>query len=690
MRRRFSPARPVRGLLQAVDRWRSTHSLKWRVALGALAALFTGMGLIACDMGEQAEAQLVARAEAREQLVARQLAAVVGHRVAQLQRALRVSAAGLEPRTLKDDARLADFIAARPVLRTLFANVFVADADGQVRVMLDERGTRAPVFSIRDREYFRRALSSAQAVVSEPLSGRVSNEPVVTFVQPILASGRVWGVLGGTLRLASRDLIDDLAEIADYDDTSMVVISDDAGRILAHPQQARLMSELSAEPRLAEAAARWRREGRPLIREAGAWSSSASVVGMASDPHALWRVWRLTSRESLLAPMRQARVQAMRKAAWIAAGLAGVLLAFLAWQLRPLTVLENRARQLLHGDDTDDWPVGSDEIGRLAATLRHVWAERAQIDRFNRHIMQKLSSVMGASPIGLMFVRQQRFELVSAEGCRLLGTDEATLLGRDVETIFPRAGDFATAREAAGRAFDRGGQYEGEWQLRKADGTLFWARIRARPVDAADRESGSIWSLYNIDEQVFSRQRLEHDAAHDALTGVLNRKGFMGRMSQALSCAQGGQSAALIAIDLDRFKPVNDLGGHAAGDTLLQQVAQAIVQSVRGSDAVGRLGGDEFAVLLPACDQAHATAIAEKVLCAIGEAGITVNGNRLQVGASFGVAIATSARQDIAAWLAAADAACYDAKRAGRNAIRIASNGSWAQPRTDSESATAA
>jgi diguanylate cyclase len=113
----------------------------------------------------------------------------------------------------------------------------------------------------------------------------------------------------------------------------------------------------------------------------------------------------------------------------------------------------------------------------------------------------------------------------------------------------------------------------------------------------------------------------------------------------------------------------NDRGGHAAGDAVLKAVAQAITSNVRGSDSVARLGGDEFAVLLPGCDLARATAIAQKVRQGIADLVVTLGGNTYGVSASLGVAELVASRDAVSDWLAAADGACYEAKRAGRNTV---------------------
>ena len=127
--------------------------------------------------------------------------------------------------------------------------------------------------------------------------------------------------------------------------------------------------------------------------------------------------------------------------------------------------------------------------------------------------------------------------------------------------------------------------------------------------------------------------------------------------------------AAVVMIDLDRFKPINDSAGHAAGDAMLKAVAAAIASRVRASDLVVRIGGDEFAMLLERCTPQVAMRIAENVRAAI--AGIELHWERrtLRVGASLGLASLAAETLDAAAWMKAADDACYRAKAAGRGTV---------------------
>ncbi len=648
-------------------------TLKARLAAGVLAVMLAGMAWTAWQMGRVAERQIVEQASRRGQVEAQRTAAVIGRRAAELHRALAISAAQLGPGALDDPRRLAEVLEHKTVLRAMFAQVFVADAAGRVLLRHDAHAAPGDGASVAEHAYFQRALASGLAQTSEPLRARSSEDPTVVFVHPLVdAGGTVRGVVGGAMRLASRDLLAGIAESREDvpgETGELIVVADGQGRILAHPQQARLLGALADEPRLAQAHAQWVADGRPLLRDAGHWRQPGEVVAMAGAGEVGWHVWRATPTSQLLAPLHAARGQALRHGALAAALLALMLLVYLAWQLRPLAALERRAAALLQGNDDGDWPRAGGEIGQLARTLRHVWAERAQMESFNAEVLRKLGSVMAAAPVGLAFTRRRRFEIVSTELCALVGRLEDELVGQPARRVFPCDSDARALDQQVAAAFARGQPYVGEWQLQRADGTAFWAQVRARPVDPQVPAAGTIWSVSDVSEQVHSRQQLEHAALHDALTGVANRKGFERALAQVFGAAGSVRPAAIVMIDLDHFKPINDSAGHAAGDRMLVAVAQAIAGVVRASDTVARLGGDEFAVLLPHCDQAQALGVADKVRYAICTLALPWQGRMLRVGASLGVA-ELDGHRDPAQWLADADDACYAAKRSGGGAVR--------------------
>jgi diguanylate cyclase (GGDEF)-like protein/PAS domain S-box-containing protein len=674
-------ASPWAAWRRAWSRWRPSvwlGTLKARLAVGMLVGLLLGMSVTAWQLTARAERGLLQQAQLREQREARAAAAAVGRRLAQMRDALVRVGDQLEPAMLDDAGRLARLFERQPLLRAQFSNVFAADATGRVLVHVDGAGARHPAISIGDGDDFQRAMREWRSVISTSLTDRVSDEPVAVVMHPVaFDDGRV-ALIGGALRLASQDLLQafglrDLTPggLAPGEEP-LLVLADADGRVLSHPHRGRLLTALADEPRLAGAFGQWVAHGRPPAADPARWSGRGDLVAMAVDPVTGWQVWRAVPESVFLEALRDARTLALRDAALLAAAIAVLLAAFLAWQLRPLAQLERRAAAMLTGGAGDDWPEGDGEIGRLARTLRHVWVERTQVEAFNAEVLRKLGSVMAAAPVGLAFTRAQCFELVSDELCHLLCTPPQQLLGRPTQSIFVSNEDFAALGRQVGEAFGRGRPYSGEWPILRADGTRFWGLLRARPVTADDPQAGTIWSVTDVSEQVAARRALEHAALHDALTGVVNRQGFEQALQAAFDGQPGTRPTTLVMLDLDHFKPINDTAGHAAGDAMLVAVAQAIASRVRATDTVVRLGGDEFALLLPHCDHERALEVAEKVREAIADLALTWEAHTLRVGASLGVAELAEHHESAAQWLAQADAACYDAKRAGRGTVRLA------------------
>jgi diguanylate cyclase (GGDEF)-like protein len=161
-------------------------------------------------------------------------------------------------------------------------------------------------------------------------------------------------------------------------------------------------------------------------------------------------------------------------------------------------------------------------------------------------------------------------------------------------------------------------------------------------------------------------------AQHDALTGLPNRLLFNDRVEQALAAARRDQTRfAVMFIDLDNFKPVNDDFGHGVGDQLLKCIAGRIEAAVRESDTVARIGGDEFVILLRQVQHAEdAIAVAEKVRTAVAQP-CDIEGRHIVISASTGIAIYPEHGSDLLTLSKHADIAMYRAKDAGRNSIRL-------------------
>ena len=252
----------------------------------------------------------------------------------------------------------------------------------------------------------------------------------------------------------------------------------------------------------------------------------------------------------------------------------------------------------------------------------------------------------------------------NAGAARLFGHEACDVIGEPVDFIVPerfreqhRVGMLkarhAGSTKLAGRAV--------EVVALRADGSEFPAEMFLSAWQAdGDVVFGA--HIQDISARRANEAQLVHRASHDALTGLVNLKGFQDRLSQAM---ETHETLGLLAIDLDGFKRLNDTLGHAAGDALLQMIAVRMLTQCDKSWTVARLGGDEFAVLVPDSGGIFALrAIAQKILSALDEP-LTVDGHRVPIGASIGIAVSPDHAGPATDLLARADLAMFRAKRAG-------------------------
>lgn len=211
--------------------------------------------------------------------------------------------------------------------------------------------------------------------------------------------------------------------------------------------------------------------------------------------------------------------------------------------------------------------------------------------------------------------------------------------------------------------------------LRHAAGSTPVDLTRAWLRDEQGRMTGAVWVLRDATQQRARQLEARQLAEIDPLTELSNRRGFEAHLQRAITRVERtGQSASLMYIDLDRFKPINDTWGHLAGDAVLWAVASVLRHGVRESDIVARLGGDEFAAILPGCSLRRARRIGRDLLQTFTQLAVPWEGDRLRVGASIGIA-SILAGMDVDQAVAAADAQCYRAKAAGRNNVQVQPGG---------------
>jgi diguanylate cyclase (GGDEF)-like protein/PAS domain S-box-containing protein len=269
--------------------------------------------------------------------------------------------------------------------------------------------------------------------------------------------------------------------------------------------------------------------------------------------------------------------------------------------------------------------------------------------------------------------RDWRYTYLSERTEAALGFSRAEMLGRRPHDFMPlgeeRAVEAWLATHAAGGAPWRNLEYRSVTK----SGAAIWLSASAVPVRDADGAfQGYRGTAADITARKQAEARIEFLATRDVLTGLPNRWLLSDRVGQAiLAAARGRGQLALLCIDLDRFKLVNDSLGHAAGDALLRAVAERLGSTLRREDTLARLGGDEFVLLWNGLKSTEdAAALAQRVLSILGRP-FTVEGRTLNVGASIGVAVYPADGRDFAELLRNADAAMYYAKESGRGTFRF-------------------
>lgn len=284
--------------------------------------------------------------------------------------------------------------------------------------------------------------------------------------------------------------------------------------------------------------------------------------------------------------------------------------------------------------------------------------------------LRNQQAIFDAAGEGIVFVRNARIEGPNRALARMLGVTREALVGQPVEEILAARSDWETIDQATRAAAVRGEAAIHEVMLRANDGRNVWCQLTSR--QAGD---GGAYILVLTD--ITSLKRREelawHQANHDDLTGLPNRRQLGEHARRLLSVAlKQRRLAAVLVLDLDGFKEINDLFGHSYGDGLLKRVALRLSGVLRDYDVVARTGGDEFVVLLPEIEQPSvAMVVAEKLIAAASE-NVENLGRSLRLHASVGVALFPGDGQDFETLLAAADSAMYAAKAAGKNRYQLA------------------
>jgi diguanylate cyclase (GGDEF)-like protein/PAS domain S-box-containing protein len=315
-------------------------------------------------------------------------------------------------------------------------------------------------------------------------------------------------------------------------------------------------------------------------------------------------------------------------------------------------------------------------LRRRTAEGKRLASRRRTAERGPHGQNSRFESAFANAPIGMALVDVEGHCLqVNDALCRITGHSRAALIGTTLRAL-THPEDVDLDADSLRELLDgRVQSYQTEKRYRHAWGHYLWGLLTVSLVrDTRGKALYVVSQVQDISERKELAQRLEYLIDHDFLTGLANRRRFEQELSrEAGRVARYGAPGAVLVIDLDNFKEVNDTFGHKAGDDLLKGVAGAVRHRIRQTDLLARIGGDEFGVLLPQADADQAQVVADGIVKALGRHVAVLGDRSIRVTASVGLAMFDSLSATEV--LACADLAMYEAKQAGRNQFALHSPG---------------
>jgi diguanylate cyclase (GGDEF)-like protein/PAS domain S-box-containing protein len=300
-------------------------------------------------------------------------------------------------------------------------------------------------------------------------------------------------------------------------------------------------------------------------------------------------------------------------------------------------------------------------------------------------MLDAFENAFANAPIGMGLIDMTgHFLQVNDALCRMTGYKRGELILLSARALSHPDDVESDASQLQGLLDGHVTSYQCEKRYVHAWGHSFWVLVTVSLVrDTQGQPLHLISQCLDISERKELERRLEHLIDHDFLTGLFNRRRFEQALAQETkSAARYGGHGALILIDLDHFKEVNDRFGHKSGDDLLKTVAAALKERIRGTDMLARLGGDEFGIILPQADEHQAQVVAEEIVKTLRRQAAMLGEALIPITASVGVALFEGDTE--VEVLECADLAMYEAKEAGRNGYALYKSQKNTPPRASS------
>ena len=659
-------------------------SLKLRVTLMTLAifvlATWTLFGYATRVIRDDTQQQLGEQLFSTASIVASQINEEVEDRLQGLEK----YAQGRLPKELTDNAKEIQLrLEQSPTIRSMFnGGLFVTDSRGTTIASVPETSPRVGI-NFMERDHVATALKEGRTAVSKLAIGKVLGHPVVSMATPIRnASGNVIGALVGVIDLSQPNFLDRLTGNR-YGKTGGYVLASLRDRLtITATDKDRIMAAFPAigiNPLFDRYLAGFEGFGRVVDARGVEVLSAAKQI-----PAAGWLLVARIPTEEAFAPIRDSRAKVL-----VAAMLMPLFAGALTWwmlrrQLSPMLDAANILSKLTNTDHpVQPLPIASqDEIGELIAGFNSLLAKLAQREEHLKESQRLLMESQSIAGLG-------SYELDISTGLwsssaildNLFGIDESYVRSvKGWEALIHPDDRQRMARYFSDHVIGQKQIFDELYRIvRCSDHAERWVHgLGKLELDSQGKPRTMRGTIQDISERKRADDRIQTLAFSDPLTNLPNRRLLMDRLEQAMAGAlRYGHNDALLFVDLDNFKSLNDTLGHDVGDELLKQVAQRFTTIVRAEDTVARLGGDEFVVVLqglnsePQSAAKQAQVVAEKILDVLGQT-YQIKGHGHHSTASIGVTLyGGTLRENISEPLKRAELAMYQAKAAGRNSWRF-------------------
>ncbi len=456
-------------------------------------------------------------------------------------------------------------------------------------------------------------------------------------------------------------------------DGAFMLVVDDQHRLIYHPERAKIGWRIAPE-----FGAFLRGATGSFIKRLGQGDVLLSFDKIADKN---WHIVSVTPMETLLAPMERLRRIAGIILLIMVVSILGFLRLFTSHVVKPIEDIAEGFKNFQSNKITAGWrmprPKSLESIRDLTQWF-NIFLDNME-KRRDADVRLRIAATAFESH-DAMFVCDAEHVILQANTALSLmtGYSEAELVGK-MPDIFSARGRGTEFFDDILQAIEGKGTWQGEVLNRRKCGELYPAWLAASGVrDEHNRFTHFVATLTDITQRKANENEIRNLAFYDPLTGLANRRLMTDRLMQAmLDCPRRKQSIALILLDLDKFKTINDTLGHDVGDALLKCVGQRMESCVRDVDTVARLGGDEFVVLIEGLSStpheaaAHVQAVALKILHKLDERYDDVAGAGLYCSASIGITQFSESGCEIDELMKQADIALYQAKEAGRNTLRF-------------------